>query len=100
MNATNLRHALYALLMQGVLFAASWLALWGAFAGACFGVAWFVSREHAQRENQIARDRLMSVEALKWWEGFTGWTRDRYLDAGLPAVACSVFLGVVLIVKL
>lgn len=98
MNATNLRHALYALLMQGILFAACGFTLWGAFAGACFGVAWFVSREHAQRENQIARERLMTVEALTWRDGFTGWTRDRWLDAGLPAAVCSLAVGVVRLV--
>lgn len=81
MNLSNLKHAGYALAMQAVigLLTGDW------FAGACFGIAFFVSREHAQREYHLGGP--LNVKPL---DGFTGWDRDRYLDAGLPIVACSI----------
>ena len=82
MNKTNFQHAGYALLMQlpFVLLGYSWT-------GAAFAIAWFISREHAQRENQVARITGRLVRELKPWEGFQGWDKDRILDAVFPIIA-------------
>lgn len=82
-NRTNFTHALWGLGMQGLI-----AIPFGWWAGACFAAAWFISREHAQRECQISLYSGTPVSALKWWQGFTGWVTDRYGDSGFPMVAC------------
>lgn len=86
MNQSNINHALYAVAFQLVgLVLPITHALW--ITGAA-SVGFFLSREHAQRELQISLATGRPVTSLKKWEGFTGWVRDRYLDAGMPALAC------------
>lgn len=62
----------------------------GWWAGACFASAWFISREHSQRENQLCLVQRTTPDKLKWWDGFTGWVADRYYDASFPVIACCV----------
>ena len=85
MNKTNFQHAVYAILMQS-----PFLLLGHAWTGAVFAIAWFISREHAQRENQVSRITGKLVKELKPWEGFTGWDLDRRLDALFPVIATSL----------
>ena len=81
MNQSNFEHAGYAVLIQlpFVLFGHAWV-------GALVAIAWFLSREHAQREVQVARASGRLVGDLRPWEGFQGWDKDRYLDAVFPAL--------------
>ena len=85
MNKTNLEHALYALLMQlpFLLFGYPWT-------GAAFAIAWFISREHSERETQVARITGRLKKELKPWDGFTGWDADRRLDVIIPAAVCII----------
>jgi len=85
-NQSNFEHAGYAVLMQlpFALFGYAWV-------GAVFAIAWFISREHAQREVQVARASGRLIGDLKPWEGFQGWDKDRCLDAAFPA-ATTVLL--------
>jgi hypothetical protein len=81
MNRTNFEHAAYALLMQVVigLISGDW------FAGACFGAAFFLGREHAQQQAKGKGD----FEAFKVWE----WGTDAKLDLLFPVgVVTFVFL--------
>ncbi len=85
MNKTNFQHAAYGLLIQlpfGLL-GRPWV-------GALVADSWFVSREHAQRENQLARETDRKVEDLSPIEGFRGWDTDRKLDALFPVVATAL----------
>lgn len=83
MNTAALHHGHYA----AVLFIAVYVfTLGNAEAAAVAPIAGFVLHEHAQRAAQIAREKGVTVNELNWREGFTGWKRERYLDAGVPAV--------------
>lgn len=80
MNFTHLEHIVYAIVIQlaiGLPTANYWI-------GAAAGIAFFVGREHAQREYQIG-----NPSTLKPWEGFDiwRWSLDAQLDLILPAVA-------------
>lgn len=79
MNRTNLEHAIYALLMQ-VPF--SLFGFW--WAGAAFGAAFFLGREHAQREYHLGDPSTLSPFAAF---DFMGWSRDSQLDLLCPVVA-------------
>lgn len=82
LNSTHAEHAAFALAYQvptGLLTGDWW------WAGAV-PVAFFVAREHAQREYQITKGG--PVGGLKWHEGFFGWSKDSILDVVAPAVAC------------
>lgn len=81
MNITHLEHVVFALLMQAAfgLFGGWWI-------GAAWSAAFFISREHAQRESELARD----VNVLTPWQGFFGWSKDALLDALLPTIAVIV----------
>jgi len=93
MNISNWQHALYGLLML-LPFA----VIGSPEIGCAWSIAWFVSREHTQREIQICAERMCNQEDLRWWDGFTGWTNhkepakknDRWLDVIFPAVFCSI----------
>ena len=78
MNRTNFEHAGYALLMQlGIwVISGSWLA------GACFGIAFFLGREHAQFQNKYGANEFASFN-------FTKWSLDAKLDLLFPVVAVS-----------
>lgn len=99
MNASNWRHVGYSLLIMLLTLLVSWplltilfvmlgvvqgahvLALLiSVWSGAAAGGFWMVSREHAQREVDLARADKVPVQELYWWEGFTGWDKDRWLD--------------------
>lgn len=88
MNRSNFEHAAWALLFQGltVLVVGSWLA------GALVAVAFFLGREHAQRQATIARADEVSVKDLNPWEGFDfgNWSRDSQLDLLMPVAAVSL----------
>ena len=94
MNASNIKHGLYAGAMQAVAALICWLLglPGGWWVGCAFASAFFISREHAQRELQIVTPLRLTPAFLKPWTGFTGWKQkppykwDRHLDAGLPVV--------------
>lgn len=76
MNSTNFEHAGYALLMQiGI-----WLISGNLFAGACFGIAFFLGREHAQFQNKYNAGDFASFN-------FTKWSLDAKLDLLFPVIA-------------
>lgn len=93
MNKSNVQHAAYAIAMQLVILLATNSLLHGAF----FATAWFISREHTQREYAI--HVFGQKYNLKWWQGFTGWSKDDWLDALAPAAAVWFIAGVGLAVR-
>ena len=95
MNKTNFLHALYALAIQagfasGTLPVALYfkvnpvVGLWVGWAGA---ICWFISREHAHRQNDIADVTQVPVPQQNPMKGFRGWSLDAKLDALFPFVA-------------
>jgi hypothetical protein len=91
MNRTNFEHAFYAVLMQAAigLLTGDWLA------GACFGAAFFLGREHAQREYQIGDpSNLPPWAAFDFWR----WSLDSKLDLLFPVVAVCVVAAIMKIV--
>ena len=99
-NRTNLEHAGYALVIQLAvalaLFACLTLfdkipavAAWCVMVGGAAATAWFISREHTQREVLIAAERKCKIGDLEGWEGFTGWSLDAVLDAAAPMVSSA-----------
>lgn len=88
MNRSNFEHAAWALLFQIItaIITGSWLA------GALVGAAFFLGREHAQRQATLARAEGLSVKDLNPWEGFDfgSWSRDSQLDLLMPVVAVSL----------
>jgi hypothetical protein len=80
MNATNLQHAVIALLMMAFIGGTTGAWAWGAILPA----AVFFAREHAQYERKLkdqgAWDR---VDAFKVW----AWPTDAILDFVAPAVS-------------
>lgn len=89
MNITHLEHIVYALLIQlaiGFPTRNYWI-------GAAAAIAFFVGREHAQREFEIG-----NPSTLKPWEGFDiwSWSLDAQLDLIGPVVAtvvAALFIG-------
>lgn len=86
MNRTNYAHGAYALLIQflGTLLSGN------AWIGAALAIGFFIGREHAQQEYKYAKD----VTTLKWYAGFTGWSKDKLLDVVTPVVAVCIAGGV------
>ncbi len=83
MNRTNFEHAGYALLMQAVigLLTGDW------WAGAAFGAAFFLGREHAQAQAEVDDYGLHGdFAAFKVWE----WSLDAKLDLLFPVVAVII----------
>jgi hypothetical protein len=81
-NRTNFEHAFFAALMQvfiGLVFN-SW------FAGGCFGIAFFLGREHAQYQHKLGYTLPKTFQAFAFWK----WSRDAQLDLLFPIIACSV----------
>ena len=89
MNKSNFIHAGYSAFMTlvGVL-------LGHPIAGAAFAVAWFVSREHAHRQNDIADVHGAPVEKQNPIDGFKHWSLDSKLDALFAIIAAVAVLGV------
>lgn len=87
MNQTNFEHAGYALLMQLGIWAVSgsWLA------GACFAIAFFLGREHAQFQNKYNAGDFASFNFFKW-------SLDAKLDLLFPAIVVSVVCAVTFLI--
>lgn len=92
MNRTNFEHAFFAVLMQCAIGFAT--GNW--WAGAAFGSAFFIGREHAQYEKKITHggpvNDLNPLAGFSFWN----WSLDARLDLLFPVVATvviSVFLN-------
>jgi len=77
MNKTNFEHALYALLMQ--LSIAIPTGNW--WAGAAFGSAFFLGREHAQAQRTYNLGDIAAFDIRIW-------SLDSQLDLAFPVCAC------------
>jgi hypothetical protein len=97
MNRTNFEHLGYALLMQAAigLLTGDW------WAGAAFGAAWFLGREHAQAEYRYIHLNGGDRYATKRIPEFAAfdprlWSQDSMMDFALPVVgvvAMAFFMG-------
>ena len=97
MNQTNFEHAGFALVMQAVFILLGVFVFHDistlAWIGAAFVSAFFLGREHAQREYKIGDpSKLIGYEAFDIWR----WKLDAKLDLLLPVVAS---LGVAITVS-
>ena len=88
MNLTNFEHALYAVLMQ--CFVGIVTNNW--FAGACFGAAFFLGREHAQQQ---AFYKLGDFQAFD----LRLWNTDSILDLVFPVIAVSMVYVITILLK-
>lgn len=87
MNRTHIEHAVFSLLMQGVV----WLLTGNALAGMFFAIAFFFGREHAQAEYKAINMDFGGKRAnMPWYAGFNPryWTLDAVLDLLSPILAC------------
>jgi hypothetical protein len=82
MNKTNLEHAGYAVLMQVVigLLTGNWLA------GALFGFAFFLGREHAQYQILLGYTFKTTFQAFD----VRKWSLDAKLDLAFPFIAVTI----------
>jgi hypothetical protein len=85
----NFEHSAYALLFMAIigLLTGNW------FAGACFGSAFFVAREHTQAEYRVIQEFYGGKRAnMPWWGAFQrrAWTQDAVLDWVLPSLAVTL----------
>jgi len=90
----NLAHSAYALLFMAIigLLTGNW------FAGACFGSAFFIAREHAQAEYRVIQTYYGSKRAnMPWYGGFErrAWNLKSILDFVLPIVATMVAVVII-----
>jgi hypothetical protein len=90
----NLEHPAYALLFMAIigLLTGNW------FAGACFGSAFFVGREHAQAEYRVIQKFYDGKRAnMPWYGGFEsrGWDIKSILDFGLPIIVTTIALLII-----
>ena len=90
----SLEHSAYALLFMAIigLLTNNW------FAGACFGVAFFLGREHAQAEYRVIEHFYEGKRAnMPWHGGFEprGWDLKSILDFVLPIVATAIALLII-----
>jgi hypothetical protein len=86
MNRTNFEHAIFAALMQLAIgfVTNNWLA------GACFGIAFFLGREHAQFQHKLGytlKKTFLAFDMRKW-------SLDAQLDLLFPTVTCLVIYGI------
>ena len=81
-NQTNWEHAGYAVLMQVVVG----LLTGNLLAGALFGFAFFLGREHAQAQAKLGYTFRTTFEAFD----VRKWSLDAKLDLLFPAVAVAV----------
>ena len=91
MNQTNFEHAGYAALMQLVigLITDDW------FAGACFGIAFFVGREHAQNQDKLGYTFKTTFQAFD----VRKWSLDSQLDLLFPVITCLTILLIAYLLK-
>jgi len=89
-NRTNFEHAFFASLMQIVigLVSGNW------FAGGCFGIAFFLGREHAQAQATIGYSLVKTFQAFD----VRKWSLDAQLDLLFPVIACLVIYSISLYV--
>jgi len=90
----NLEHSAYALLFMTIigLLTGNW------FAGACFGSAFFLGREHAQAEYRVIQKFYDGKRAnMPWYGGFErrAWDVKSILDFVLPIVATMVAVVII-----
>ena len=87
MNQTNFEHAGYAALMQLVigLVTGDW------FAGTCFGIAFFLGREHAQAQAKLGYTFKTTFQAFD----VRKWSLDAQLDLLFPVIATLLIWGIV-----
>jgi hypothetical protein len=95
----NLEHSAYALLFMAIigLLTGNW------FAGACFGSAFFVGREHAQAEYRVIEHFYEGKRAnMPWYGGFEarGWDRKSLMDFVLPIAATAIVFIIIKLVGL
>jgi hypothetical protein len=93
----NFEHSAYALLFMAIigLLTNNWLA------GACFGVAFFVGREHAQAEYRVIEHFYEGKRAnMPWSGGFErrAWNLKSILDFVLPIAATAIALIIIKLV--
>jgi hypothetical protein len=90
----NLEHSAYALLFMAIigLLTGNW------FAGACFGSAFFVGREHAQAESRVIKEFYENKrENMPWNGGFErrAWNLKGVMDFLLPIAATAIALIII-----
>lgn len=87
MNQTNFEHAFYALIMQAivVMLTGDWLA------GACFGAAFFLGREHAQAQDAYNLGDFRAFDMRRW-----SW--DARLDLIFPVAAVTLVYAITIFV--
>jgi hypothetical protein len=95
----NLEHSAYALLFMAIigLLTGNW------FAGACFGSAFFVGREHAQAEYRVIEHFYEGKRAnMPWHGGFErrAWNVKGILDFVLPIAATAIAFIIIKLVGL
>jgi hypothetical protein len=84
-----LEHSAYALLFMAIigLLTGNWLA------GACFGSAFFLGREHSQAEYRVIEHFYEGKRAnMPWYGGFErrAWDVKSVVDFVLPIAATSI----------
>lgn len=89
MNITNFQHAAYAVLMMVPFVLAGF-----AWTGAAWSIAWFICREHTQRQTDIRIETGVAIAQQNPLKGFRGWSLDAKLDAAFPALACIVVAAI------
>lgn len=82
MNRTNWEHAGYAVIMQVIvmLLTGSWLA------GTTFAIAFFIGREHAQRQDQLGYTFKTTFQAFD----IRQWSLDAQLDLLFPVTVVLI----------
>jgi hypothetical protein len=95
----NFEHSAYALLFMAIIgfLTGNW------FAGACFGSAFFVGREHAQAEYRVIEHFYEGKRAnAPWYGGFEprAWNLKSILDFVLPIAATAIALIIIKLVGL
>ena len=85
MNLTNLQHALY-----GILMLLPFAVIGSPEIGLAWSIAWFVSREHTQRQTDIKITEGIAIAAQNPLKGFRGWALDSKLDALFPTAICII----------
>lgn len=85
MNKSNFVHAAIALVLQAAILIIT-LNPWYGFALAA-GIFW--SREHDQKQHNIAKQKKCTLKDLEWYEGgdMTKWSKDSLLDFFVPFFA-------------
>ena len=87
-------HSAYALLFMAIigLLTGNWLA------GACFGSAFFVGREHAQAEYRVIHAYYEGKrDNMPWYGGFErrAWDLKSILDFGSPIIVTTIALLII-----